>query len=93
MEENRIKQLEAAGDVPDDEVRKIIQSIGCDPKASGGRVGYNQGETCLRKMKRCKINNNKIKTQAQAKNFEKIIKGRKKYYKIWNHTRSIICNW
>ena len=30
-------------------VRKIIQSIGCDPKASGGRVGYNQGETCFRK--------------------------------------------
>ena len=73
MEENRIKQLEAAGDVPDDEVRKIIQSIGCDPKASGGRVGYNQGETCLRKGVDA-INNNKIKTQAQAKNFEKLLK-------------------
>ena len=73
MEENRIKQLEAAGDIPDDEIRKIIQSIGCDPKASGGRVGYNQGETCLKKGVDV-INNNKIKTQAQAKNFEKLLK-------------------
>ena len=55
------------------QIKKIISAIGCDPKASGGRVGYNEGEICFRKGVDA-INNNKIKTQAQAKNFEKLLK-------------------
>ena len=53
--------------------KELIAAIGCDPKASGGRVGYNEGEICFRKGVDA-INNNKIKTQAQAKNFEKLLK-------------------
>jgi hypothetical protein len=55
------------------QVKKIISDIGCDPKASGGRVGYESGTACFKKGIDA-INNNKIKTPSQAKNFEKLLR-------------------
>ena len=65
--------LKEVVDMKPAQIKKIISAIGCDPKASGGRVGYNEGEICFKKGVDT-INNNKIKTQAQAKNFEKLLK-------------------
>ena len=53
--------------------KQLIEAIGCDPKASGGRVGYESGTACFKKGIDA-INNNKIKTPSQAKNFEKLLK-------------------
>ena len=53
--------------------KELIEAIGCDPKASGGRIGYNTGTTCFTKGLKA-INENKLKTPAQAKNFEKLLK-------------------
>jgi len=73
MEENRIKQLEAAGNVPDDEIRKIIQAIGCpNAKAGGGRIEFSTGGDCFDKGQ--KLINNKMKgaSPAQLKNLSKL---------------------